>query len=106
MNCYGTGHTLREWALCLRIVLLLLILMTAMSVPYLIELMGLVGNITGTMLSFIWPAMFHLRLKASNGGRKDQNFDKLIIAIGICVMTTGLYFSAIELITAIHYAER
>uniref|UniRef100_A0A915Q1K9 Amino acid transporter transmembrane domain-containing protein n=1 Tax=Setaria digitata TaxID=48799 RepID=A0A915Q1K9_9BILA len=105
-SCYGVGHTLREWALCLRIIFVLLTLMMAMSVPYLIELMGLVGNITGTMLSFIWPAMFHLKLKGPNGKECDRNFDKFIIGAGICLMTIGLYFSALELMEAVHYKEQ
>ncbi|KAM3724143.1 Vesicular GABA transporter [Dirofilaria immitis] len=105
-SCYGVGHSLREWALCLRIILVLMTLMMAMSVPYLIELMGLVGNITGTMLSFIWPAMFHLKLKGACVKECDRKFDKFIIGAGICLMTIGLYFSALELIQAIHYGER
>lgn len=46
-SCYGKDKSLREWALCLRIVLLLSTLFIALSAPYLIELMGLIGNITG-----------------------------------------------------------
>ncbi|VDM10078.1 unnamed protein product [Wuchereria bancrofti] len=105
-SCYGIGHSLREWALCLRIILVLITLLMAMSVPYLIELMGLVGNITGTMLSFIWPAMFHLKLKGANVKESDRKFDKFIIGVGICLMTIGLYFSALELVQAIRYEER
>uniref|UniRef100_A0A0R3RJC4 Aa_trans domain-containing protein n=1 Tax=Elaeophora elaphi TaxID=1147741 RepID=A0A0R3RJC4_9BILA len=105
-SCYGVGHSLREWALCLRIILVLMTLMIAMSVPYLIELMGLVGNITGTMLSFIWPAMFHLKLKEAYAKESDRKFDKFIIGIGIFLMTVGLYFSALELIQAIRYEEQ
>lgn len=77
-----------------------------MSVPYLIELMGLIGNITGTMLSFIWPALFHLRIKAQRGTQKDRRFDYFIICVGICVMTVGVYYSAIELATAVKYGQR
>lgn len=46
-SCYGGDKALREWAVFLRIILLLSTLMVALSIPYLIELMGLVGNITG-----------------------------------------------------------
>lgn len=105
-SCYGVGHTLREWALCLRIILLLFTLMTAMSVPYLIELMGLVGNITGTMLSFIWPALFHLKLRGPCVSERDRKFDKFMIGFGALLMSVGLYFSAVELILAIRYGQR
>lgn len=105
-SCYGVGHTLREWALSLRIILLLFTLMAAMLVPYLIELMGLVGCITGTMLSFIWPALFHLKIKGPNKTESDRRFDKIIIAIGVIIMVVGFYFSVIELIVAIKYGQR
>ncbi|VDK30101.1 unnamed protein product [Anisakis simplex] len=78
-----------------------------MSVPYLIELMGLIGNITGTMLSFIWPALFHLRIKAQfSSDQRDRRFDYFIIATGICVMSVGIYYSSIELANAIQYGQR
>ncbi|TKR77793.1 hypothetical protein L596_018705 [Steinernema carpocapsae] len=104
-SCYGNDRTLREWALCLRIILILFTLMMALSVPYLIELMGLVGNITGTMLSFIWPALFHLKLKGARLTDFEKKFDLAVIGLGVTVCVVGIYYSAIELATAIRYGE-
>lgn len=99
------GNTIREWALCLRILLLLFTLSTALSVPYLIELMGLIGNITGTMLSFIWPALFHLKIKAAKLSNQEKRFDYIIITAGLSIMIIGVYYSAIELAIAVKYGE-
>ncbi|KAI1731784.1 transmembrane amino acid transporter protein [Ditylenchus destructor] len=99
-SCYGADRTLREWAVCLRIILLLWTLMMALSVPYLIEFMGLIGNITGTVLSFIWPAYFHLRLKGSKLSIQEQRFNKFVIGMGFVICLVGVYYSAMELRSA------
>lgn len=77
----------------------------ALSVPYLLELMGLVGNITGTMLSFVWPAYFHLKIKGDKLTEEEKKFNKFVIGMGIAVMVLGVYYSSIELISAIRYKE-
>lgn len=51
-SCYSPDRSLREWAVTLRIILVLFTLFVALSVPYLIELMGLIGNITGTSFPY------------------------------------------------------
>ncbi|MFH4984937.1 hypothetical protein AB6A40_011646 [Gnathostoma spinigerum] len=73
----------------------------ALTVPYLIELMGLIGNITGTMLSFIWPALFHLRIKGATLSARQCRFDRFIIILGLLIMIIGIYFSALELADAV-----
>ncbi|KAK6042420.1 transmembrane amino acid transporter protein [Cooperia oncophora] len=100
-GCYSPDGSLREWALFLRILLLLFTLFIALSVPYLIELMGLIGNITGTMLSFIWPALFHLRIRGETMVNRDRRFDQMIIGLGCSICISGVYFSFMELLRAI-----
>ncbi|KAE9417451.1 hypothetical protein Angca_006858, partial [Angiostrongylus cantonensis] len=100
-GCYSPDGSLRDWALFLRILLLLFTLFIALSVPYLIELMGLIGNITGTMLSFIWPALFHLRIRGEQMVDRDRRFDQMIVALGCSICITGIYFSFVELLRAI-----
>ncbi|VDO45242.1 unnamed protein product [Haemonchus placei] len=100
-GCYSPDGSLREWALFLRILLLLFTLFIALSVPYLIELMGLIGNITGTMLSFIWPALFHLRIRGEKMVNRDRRFDQMIIGLGCSICISGVYFSFMELLRAI-----
>uniref|UniRef100_A0A0K0DTJ6 Aa_trans domain-containing protein n=1 Tax=Strongyloides stercoralis TaxID=6248 RepID=A0A0K0DTJ6_STRER len=102
-SCFGADGSLREWALCLRIILILLTLTASLSVPYLIEVMGLIGNITGTMLSFIWPAYFHLVIKQKDGTLKEseKKFDKFVIFLGIFLMIIGIQYSFLELLNEI-----
>ncbi|KAK5982779.1 Vesicular inhibitory amino acid transporter [Trichostrongylus colubriformis] len=100
-GCYSPDGSLREWALFLRILLLLFTLFIALSVPYLIELMGLIGNITGTMLSFIWPALFHLHIRGDKMVNRDRRFDQMIIGLGCSICISGVYFSFMELLRAI-----
>ncbi|KAJ1348809.1 Vesicular GABA transporter [Parelaphostrongylus tenuis] len=100
-GCYSSDGSLRDWALFLRILLLLFTLFIALSVPYLIELMGLIGNITGTMLSFIWPALFHLRIRGERMVDRDRRFDQMIVVLGSSICITGIYFSFAELLRAI-----
>ncbi|CAJ0942268.1 unnamed protein product, partial [Mesorhabditis belari] len=105
-SCYSKDHSLREWALLLRIVLVLFTLFVALSVPYLIELMGLIGNITGTMLSFIWPALFHLKLKQAGMVNRDRKFDQFVVGLGCFICVTGIYYSAKELLLAVQNGDQ
>ncbi|EGT33656.1 hypothetical protein CAEBREN_17810 [Caenorhabditis brenneri] len=104
-SCYSPDKSLREWAVTLRIILVLFTLFVALSVPYLVELMGLVGNITGTMLSFIWPALFHLHIKQKGLNNFDKRFDQGIIIMGCSVCLSGVYFSSMELLRAINSSD-
>ncbi|GMS88984.1 hypothetical protein PENTCL1PPCAC_11159 [Pristionchus entomophagus] len=104
-GCYSLDGSLREWALFLRILLILFTLFVALSVPYLIEVMGLIGNITGTMLSFIWPALFHLKLKSVGMVDRDRKFDQFIIGLGSLICLSGFYFSAKQLHLAIQHTD-
>ncbi|PAV86950.1 hypothetical protein WR25_25618 [Diploscapter pachys] len=105
-GCYSPDGSLREWALLLRIILLLFTLFIALSVPYLIEVMGMVGNITGTMLSFIWPALFHLKIKGDKMVDRDRKFDQFIIGLGCAICICGVYFSFLELLRAMNSADQ
>ncbi|CAB3402698.1 unnamed protein product [Caenorhabditis bovis] len=105
-SCYSPDKSLREWAVTLRIILVLFTLFVALSVPYLVELMGLIGNITGTMLSFIWPALFHLHIKGATIVNRDKRFDQMIIAVGCTICISGVYFSTMELLRAINSNEQ
>lgn len=64
--------------------------------------MGLIGNITGTVLSFIWPAYFHLKLKDKILTEKERKFNKFVIGFGIILCVTGVYYSTIELHSAVN----
>nr|KAG5703250.1 hypothetical protein BaRGS_034161 [Batillaria attramentaria] len=57
-----TGH-LKVWGLALRLGLVLFTTVLAIIIPHFALLMGLIGSFTGTMLSFVWPCYFHLKIK-------------------------------------------
>ncbi|CAK5091586.1 unnamed protein product [Meloidogyne enterolobii] len=103
--CYGNDKRLREWALSLRVLLILWTLWMALTVPYLVELMGLIGNFTGTVLSFIWPAYFHLQLRGAKLTPAERRFDKMVIAGGVGTCIIGMFYSAIELIHSIRMGD-
>jgi hypothetical protein len=60
-------------------------------------------NILGTMLSFVWPAYFHLVIKGDQLSIGEQKFNKFVIGLGIFICVVGVYYSSIELIHAIRY---
>lgn len=76
-----------------------------MSVPYLLELMGLIGNVTGTMLSFIWPAYFYLKLREKVLTPEEARMNKIVIGLGGIICIVGVYYSLIELYMVIKYDE-
>lgn len=54
------------------------------------------------MLSFIWPALFHLRIKGALMVDRDRKFDQFIVGLGCTICITGIYFSFMELLRAIN----
>lgn len=104
-SCYGKDKRLREWSVGIRLVLILWTLWVALSVPYLLEFMGLIGNITGTMLSFIWPAYFHLKLREKVLTPEEARVNKMVIGTGFVICVVGVFYSALELYTVIKYDE-
>lgn len=76
------GGRLKVWALALRLAVVLFTLLMAVSIPHFAILMGLIGSLTGTMLSFIWPAYFHLHIKRHRIPIFIKCFDIFIIVIG------------------------
>ncbi|XP_072045205.1 vesicular inhibitory amino acid transporter-like [Amphiura filiformis] len=62
-SCFATDGCLNVWALFLRMLLALFTLTLAIYIPHFSLLMGLIGSFTGTMLSFVWPCWFHLKIK-------------------------------------------
>lgn len=62
-TCWERDGEFRVWAVGCRVGLVFVTLCFAVSIPHFAVLMGLIGSFTGTMLSFIWPCYFHLKLK-------------------------------------------
>lgn len=92
--CLDEQHVLRWWGLSLRLGLVLFTCAMAIIVPHFALLMGLIGSFTGTMLSFVWPCYFHLRLRWYAISRLTRALDVCIIVLGLACGGIGIYYSA------------
>lgn len=101
-TCWERDGEYRVWAVALRVLLVIFTLIVAISIPHFSLLMGLVGNITGTMLSFLWPCYFHMRLKWNEMTNEAIAFEISIICVGIFSGTIGFFKSLNALIDAYH----
>jgi len=100
-SCYDLDGDLQFWAVCLRIALILFTLFLAIFIPHFAILMGLIGSITGTMLSLIWPCYFHIHLKRKSLRWYQIAIDVIIIAFGLLITVTGVYYSSVALLKAL-----
>lgn len=87
------------WAIALRILLVLVTLSAAISIPHFALLLGFIGSFTGTMLSFVWPCYFHMYLKWKYLEWRAIFSEIVIICLGVFFGITGMYSSLIGLIT-------
>uniref|UniRef100_A0A8C4X0Y6 Vesicular inhibitory amino acid transporter n=1 Tax=Eptatretus burgeri TaxID=7764 RepID=A0A8C4X0Y6_EPTBU len=92
-SCYSPGGKLRHWATVLRSVLVLLTLLMAAYLPHFALLMGLTGSLTGASLSFLLPAMFHLKLLWRKLQWHHVFFDVSIFTVGLICSISGLVHS-------------
>ncbi|XP_054154488.1 vesicular inhibitory amino acid transporter-like [Oppia nitens] len=101
-TCWARDNELRVWAVALRVLLVLFIMFMAISIPHFAILMGLVGNFTGTMLSFVWPCLFHMKLKWSTMDFNTITWEVFIICFGSFCGIIGIFTSFSALIDAYH----
>jgi hypothetical protein len=66
-----------------------LTILFAIVVPHFTILIGLIGNFTGCFLSFIWPCIFHLKLRRHTLSWMVMMYDIFIIFLGLL----GMYYS-------------
>jgi len=74
----------------------------AISIPHFALLMGLIGSFTGTMLSFVWPCYFHMKLKWQEMEMKTKVWEIFIICLGLVCGSIGFFTSLSALIDAYH----
>lgn len=91
------------WLLISRPLLVGLALVIAIVVPYFGLIMGVVGSLTGTFLSFLFPCYFHLRLRWENLDKWDIFVDVAIIIFGFVAGFSGLLLSLKALIFKLIY---
>lgn len=91
---------LKVWGLAWRVGVVSFTILMACFIPHFSILMGFIGSFTGTMLSFIWPCYFHLKLKRQNMDTRAIAFDYFIIGLGFFFAIIGIYDSGSALIKA------
>jgi vesicular inhibitory amino acid transporter len=91
---------LKVWGLAFRIGVIVVTVLMAISIPHFAILMGFIGNFTGTMLSFIWPCYFHLKLKRPQLDWGTVAYDCFVIFLGCLFGIIGVYDSGSALIKA------
>ena len=85
------------WLILTRVMLLTFGLFLAIIVPHFGLLMGLVGSFTGTCLSFVFPCIFHIKLKWDTLQWYNILLRIVVIVFGLVCGGFGLVFSGREL---------
>lgn len=88
------------WLVITRPLSITLALFIGIMVPFFGILMGVIGSFTGTCLCFIFPCVFHLKLRWHTMSRWDFFLDILIIVFGLIAGLSGLVFSMKALVMA------
>ncbi|CAL4099611.1 unnamed protein product, partial [Meganyctiphanes norvegica] len=91
---------LKVWGLAIRVIVVVITTVMAITIPHFAILMGLIGSFTGTMLSFIWPCWFHLKLKYNELEKGDIIYDYFVIFIGCVFGVIGITTSFYALVEA------
>ncbi|XP_075251980.1 vesicular inhibitory amino acid transporter-like [Convolutriloba macropyga] len=97
-TCYSKDGLFKDWAVLIRLLFVVFTMLLGAGIPHFATLMGLVGNFTGTMLSFVWPCVFHLKLKGHTLSPATKIWEYTIIGIGIVCGFIGIFTSSIQLI--------
>jgi len=90
------------WLLITRLLLVTLALFLSIVVPHFGLLMGFVGSFTGTCLSFVFPCIFHMKLKWNKLKWYSIALRCFVIVFGLVCGGFGLVFSARDLAKAFH----
>ena len=88
------------WLLVTRPLAIGFALFVACMVPFFGLIMGVVGSFTGSCLCFIFPCLFHIKLRRNTMSRWEFVVDVLIIVFGVIAGLTGLVFSMKSLVLA------
>ncbi|XP_069676466.1 vesicular inhibitory amino acid transporter [Periplaneta americana] len=91
---------LKVWGLAFKVGVVVFTVLMAISIPHFAILMGFIGSFTGTMLSFIWPCYFHLKLKRPQLDWGTVAYDCFVIFLGCLFGIIGVYDSGSALIKA------
>ena len=88
------------FGIVLRVLLVGFTMLVAVWLPHFALLMGLIGSITGNMLSLVWPAYFHLSIKRNELTLREKAADYAIVGAGLICSALGFYYSSYALMVA------
>ncbi|XP_076645018.1 vesicular GABA transporter [Halictus rubicundus] len=97
---WTVDRELKVWGLAWRVGVIVFTILMAIFIPHFSILMGFIGSFTGTMLSFIWPCYFHLKLKRNSMEWSEVAYDCFVIFLGVLFGVIGVYDSGSALINA------
>ncbi|XP_066601436.1 vesicular inhibitory amino acid transporter [Prorops nasuta] len=95
---WTVDRELKVWGLAWRVGIIVFTILMACFIPHFSDLMGLIGSFTGTMLSFIWPCYFHLKLKRNSMEWTAVAYDCFVICLGVLFGVMGVYDAGSALI--------
>ncbi|XP_067933000.1 vesicular inhibitory amino acid transporter-like [Watersipora subatra] len=99
-SCYRENVSIKWWGIGLRALLVIATTLLAIFIPHFALLMGLIGNFTGTTLSFILPCVFYLSLKRDELHWYSKLWLLFIIFLGTLSGSIGIYYSFRALVLA------
>ncbi|XP_072136810.1 vesicular inhibitory amino acid transporter [Mobula birostris] len=88
------------WPLVIRGCLLMLTLLLAVLMPHFALLMGLTGTVTGAVMTFLLPSLFHLKLLWDKLGNLERFLDISIFLLGSLCSLSGIFCSVKEVVDA------
>lgn len=97
-SCYDADDKLKTWAVTLRLGFILLVMLLAISIPYLTYVLGLICCITGFSSLIIFPALLHLKVKWTCLDILTKFKDMFLISYGCVFSILGLYYNVLSLI--------
>lgn len=99
-SVWALDGELKVWGFAFRVGVIMGTIMMAIFIPHFSILMGFIGSFTGTMLSFIWPCYFYLKLKGHEIDQQTRLWNYFIIFLGVLFGVIGIYDSGNALINA------
>ena len=96
-SIWALDGELKIWGLGFRVGVIVITILFAVFIPHFSILMGFIGNFTGCLLSFVWPCVFHLKLRRHVMGWGTMSWDIFIIFLGFAFGIVGMYYSGIAL---------
>ena len=83
-----------------RIILVLMTLIMAISVPHFSLFLSFIGSFTGAFLEIVFPCLFYIILKYDKISKWTIALNTCLMVLSMLFMGTGMYFSAVAIAKA------